>query len=75
MGRTFINGRETTDSRRAHSALLPHHEISIETSLGVLLAYEAYTGEDEDSNDPFDILVRKEEDFGMPLVDMPADND
>lgn len=73
MGRAFINGRETTDSRRAHSALLPHHEVSIESGLGILLAYEAYTG--EDSNDPFDILARKEEDLGMPLVDMPADND
>ena len=75
MGRAFINGRETTDSRRAHSALLPHREVSIESGLGVLLAYEAYTGEDEDSNDPFDILARKEEDLDMPLVDMPADDD
>lgn len=47
-----------------------NREVSIDAHPAVQLAYEAYTGEDEESNDPFEILARREEELGMPIVFM-----
>lgn len=53
-------------------------EVSIYDSLKAAIVYELHSETADESSwgaDPFDILSDKEEREGMPLIDMPDDND
>jgi hypothetical protein len=53
-------------------------EVSIFDSLAAAIAYEQHEGLIDETSwgaDPFDILADREERAGMPLIDMPDDND
>ena len=53
-------------------------EVSIFDSLSAAIAYEMFAERPDETSwgaDPFDILSDKEEREGMPLIDMPDDND
>jgi len=53
-------------------------EVSIFDSLKAAVVYELYSETIDETSwgaDPFDILADKEEREGMPLIDMPDDND
>lgn len=53
-------------------------EVSIFDSLKAAVVYELYSKTIDETSwgaDPFDILSDKEEREGMPLIDMPDDND
>ncbi len=57
---------------------IPPREISIEDSIEAALAYSLLSEQIDETSwgaDPFDILSFKEELAGMPLVDMPDDDD
>lgn len=53
-------------------------EVSIFDSLKAAVVYELHSETIDETSwgaDPFDILSDKEEREGMPLIDMPDDND
>ena len=53
-------------------------EVSIFDSLSAAIAYELHAELPDETSwgaDPFDILAAREEESGMPLIDMPDDDD
>ena len=57
---------------------LPPREVSIYDSLKASIVYEMYAERPDETSwgaDPFDILAEREEEAGMPLIDMPDNDD
>ena len=53
-------------------------EVSIYDSLKAAVVYEMHSETIDETSwgaDPFDILAEKEEEAGMPLIDMPDNDD
>lgn len=53
-------------------------EVSIHDSLSAAITYELYAELPDETSwgaDPFDILAAREEEAGVPLIDMPDNDD